>query len=64
MVLRMSFDHGDGVEARLWRATDAAVGVLVEVAELLSVESGGVATDSGDLDMRASAIVGHGIYLL
>jgi hypothetical protein len=51
------------MEARLWRATDAAVGILVEVAELLSAESGGVATDSGDLDMSASAIVGHGIYL-
>jgi hypothetical protein len=52
------------MQARLWRATDAAVGVLVEVAELLSAESGGVATNSGDLDMSAGAIVGHGIYLL
>jgi hypothetical protein len=58
------FDHRDGVEARLWRAADAAVGVLVEVAELFSAESGGVATNSGDLDMNASVIVGHGIYLL
>jgi hypothetical protein len=57
------FDHRDGMEARLWRATDAAVGVLVEVAELLSAESGGVATDSGDFDMSASVIVGLGIYL-
>jgi hypothetical protein len=48
----------------LWRATDAAVGVLVEVAELLSAKSGGVATDSGDFDMSAAVIVGHGIYLL
>jgi hypothetical protein len=40
------------------------VGVLVEVAELFSAESGGVATNSGDLDMNASVIVGHGIYLL
>jgi hypothetical protein len=52
------------MEARLWRAADAAVGVLVEVAEMLSAESRGVATDSGDLDMCAAAIVGHGIYLL
>jgi hypothetical protein len=52
------------MEARLWRAADAAVGVLVEVAELLSAESRGVATDSGDLDMSAAAIVGHGFYLL
>jgi hypothetical protein len=58
------FDHRDGMEARLWRATDAAVGVLVEVAELFSAESWGVATDSGDFDMSAAAIVGHGIYLL
>jgi hypothetical protein len=58
------FDHGDGMEARLWRAADAAVGVLVEVAELLSAKSGGVATDSGGLDMSAAAIIGHGIYLL
>ena len=58
------FDHGDGMEARLWRAADAAVGVLVEVAELLSAKSGGVATDSGGLDMSAAATIGHGIYLL
>ena len=51
------------MEARLWRATDAAVGVLVEVAELLSAESGVVATDAADLDMSAAAIVGDGIYL-
>jgi hypothetical protein len=52
------------MKARLWRAADAAVGVLVEVAELLSAESRGVATDSGDFDMSASVIVGHGFYLL
>jgi hypothetical protein len=52
------------MQTRLWRARDAAVGVLVEVTELLSAKSGGVARDSGDFDMSASAIVGHGIYLL
>jgi hypothetical protein len=34
-----------------------------EVAELLSAESGVVATDAADLDMSAAAIVGDGIYL-
>jgi hypothetical protein len=51
------------MQTRLLRTTDAAVGVLVEVTELLSAESGGVATDSGDFDMSAATIVGHGIYL-
>jgi hypothetical protein len=34
------------------------MGALVEVAELLSAESGGAATDSGDLYMSAGRI-GH-----
>jgi hypothetical protein len=51
------------MEARLFGTADAAVGVLGEVAELLSAESEGVATDSDDLDMSAAVIVGHGIYL-
>ena len=58
------FDHRDGMQTRLRRAADAAVGVLVEVAELLSAESRGVATDSADFDMSAAAIVRHGIHLL
>ncbi|MGC1646558.1 MAG: hypothetical protein WA741_12070 [Candidatus Sulfotelmatobacter sp.] len=33
--------------------TDGAEHALVEVPELLSAESGGAATDSGDLDMSA-----------
>jgi hypothetical protein len=52
------------MQTRLRRAADAAVGVLVEVAELLSAKSGRVATDSGDSDMSATAIVGHVVYLL
>jgi hypothetical protein len=28
------FDHRDGVQARLWRAADAALGVLVEVSRI------------------------------
>ena len=53
------FDHRDGMEARFWRATNTAVGVLVEVAELLSAESGGVATDSGDFDMSSHGPAAH-----
>jgi len=51
-------DQRDGMEARLFGTADAAMGVLVE-AELLSSESGGVATDAGDFDMSAAVIVGH-----
>jgi hypothetical protein len=47
------FEHGDGMEAREGRTTDAAMGLLVEVTELLSAESGGAATDSADSDMSA-----------
>ncbi len=46
-------NDGDGVEARLRRPADTAVGVLVEVTKLLSAERGGAATDSGDFDMSA-----------
>ena len=45
------FDQGDGVNAGLGRNLHAAHHALVEVAELLSAESGGAATDSGDLDV-------------
>ena len=52
----------------LRRFAHAAVGVLVEVAELLSVESGGAATDSGDFDMSAGFgvchMIGSLVYLL
>src|SRR5579862_1488164 len=52
-------EDGDGVKARLRRSFYTAVRVLVEVAELLSAESDGAATDSGDLDMSAG-FCGHG----
>jgi hypothetical protein len=38
---------------------DGAKHALVEVAELLSAESGGAATDSGDLDMSTGFDVCH-----
>jgi hypothetical protein len=44
----------DWVKTTLGWFADAAMGVLVEVAETLSVESRGAAADSGDLDMSAS----------
>ena len=47
-------ENRDGMKTGLRRLAYAAVGVLVEVAELLSVESRGAATDSGDFDMSAS----------
>jgi hypothetical protein len=48
----------------LFWAANAAVSVLVEVAELLSFESGGAAADSGDFDVSARSVLGHdGIYL-
>src|SRR5580658_3805111 len=50
--------HGDGVEARLGDG-DGAEHALVEVAELLSAESGGAATDSGDFDVGAGFYVWH-----
>jgi hypothetical protein len=51
-------DEGDGVKAGVRRGGDAARHALVEVAELLSAESGGAATDSGDLDVSADFDVG------
>jgi hypothetical protein len=51
-------DEGDGMKAGLGRSFDAAHHALMEVAELLSAESGRAATDSGDLDMSASCDVG------
>jgi hypothetical protein len=50
------FDERDGMKAGLFWAANAADGVLVEVAELLSFESGGAATGSGDLYMSASSV--------
>jgi hypothetical protein len=50
---------GDRMKARLRRSFYTAVRVLVEVAELLSAESDGAATDSGDFDMSAGFCVGH-----
>jgi hypothetical protein len=47
--------HGDGVDARAGRYGDAADQALVEVAELLSAESWGAATDSADFDVGAGA---------
>jgi len=44
------FEEGDVVEARVG-TFDGADHALVEVAELLSTESGGAAKDSGDLDV-------------
>src|ERR1035437_6824526 len=46
-------DEFDGVKAGVTRGGDAAHHALVEVAELLSAESGGAATDTGDLDVSA-----------
>ena len=46
------FQQGRVMDARV-RDFDAAEHGLVEVAELLSAESGGAATDSGDLDVGA-----------
>jgi hypothetical protein len=52
------------MQAALFGTADAAVGVLVEVAELLSAESGGATADSGDFDMSArSMAVRHIVYL-
>jgi hypothetical protein len=53
------FDLGNGVKTRLRWAANAAVDALVEVAELLSAESGGAAADSGDLNMSAIFEVWH-----
>jgi hypothetical protein len=52
------FDEGDGVNAGVGRDLDAAHHALMKVAELLSVKSGGAATDSGDLDVSADLDAG------
>jgi hypothetical protein len=46
------FQQGRVMDARV-RDFDGAEHALVEVTELLSAESGGAATDSGDLDVGA-----------
>jgi len=52
-------EEGGVVDARLGRAFDGAEHALVEVAELLSAESGAAATDSDDLDVGAVFRVWH-----
>jgi len=47
------FEEGGVMDARRGRSFDRANHALVEIAELLSAESGGAATDSGDLDVGA-----------
>ena len=47
------FEEGGVMDARRRRTFDGAEHALVEVAELLSTESGGAATDSGDFDVSA-----------
>jgi hypothetical protein len=51
-------DEGDGMEAGLRGSFDAAEHALVEVAELLSAERRGAATDSGDFDVGAAFDIG------
>jgi hypothetical protein len=51
-------EEGGVMDARLRRALDGAEHALVEVAELLSAESGGAATDSGDLDVGTAGDAG------
>ena len=46
------------MDARVW-TFDGADHPLVEIAELLSTESGGAATDSGDFDVGAVLDVWH-----
>jgi hypothetical protein len=50
-------DESDGMQAGLRWSADATDHALVEVAELLSAHGGGAATDSGDLDVGATANV-------
>jgi hypothetical protein len=50
--------EGDVVEARV-RSFDGANHALVEVAELLSAESRGAATDSSDFDVHARFVGWH-----
>ena len=52
------FEEGGVMDAGV-RAFDGAEHALVEVAELLSAESGGAAADSGDFDVGAIFEIGH-----
>jgi len=47
------------MDARRRRALDGAKHALMEVAELFFAESGGAATDSGDLDMSTVFRIWH-----
>jgi hypothetical protein len=51
-------EEGYGEEAGVGGDLDASNHALMEVAELLSAESGGAATDSGDLDGSADLDAG------
>src|SRR3984885_13405156 len=55
-----ALELSDGMKTRARRSANAANHALVEVAELLSAESRGVAANSGDFDMSAGAGIGHG----
>ena len=55
---RLVLDEGDGMKAGVGRSGNAAHHALMEIAELLSAESGGAATDSGDLDVGADFDIG------
>jgi len=48
------FKDGEGMDARLGNF-DAIDEALVEIAELISTESGGATLDSGDFDMTADS---------
>jgi hypothetical protein len=54
----MFFFAGFGVERGVGGGGDAAHHALMEVAELLSAESGGATTDSGDFDVGADFDIG------
>ena len=53
------FEEGGVMDARRGRTFDGAKHALVEVTELLSTESGGAATDSGDFDVSAVSRIWH-----
>ena len=61
------FEERDGMDAGLRRSADASHHALMEVAEVLSAESGRAATDSGDFDMGAgfdAGLNGHiGLFI-
>jgi len=61
------FDEGDGMDAGVVGDLNAAHHALMEVAELLSAESGRAATDSGDFDVSTDADAGtnwHSVILV